>query len=81
MSGRRQGCRVPQPAMARLAELLRDGRQELPVNLDLANLHGVGGALLDIERERVELIKFNLFDNPGTYRSTSPAVRASRVRR
>ena len=35
---------------------------------DLANLHGVGGALLDIERERVELIKFNLFDNHGTYR-------------
>jgi hypothetical protein len=30
---------------------------------------GVTGALLDLEYERVELIKFNLFDNNGTWRS------------
>jgi heme peroxidase len=28
---------------------------------------GVNGALLDLEFQRVELIKFNLFDNSGTY--------------
>jgi len=28
---------------------------------------GVAGALLDLEFQRVELIKFNLFDNSGTY--------------
>lgn len=28
---------------------------------------GVSGALLDLEFQRVELIKFNLFDNNGTY--------------
>ena len=29
---------------------------------------GVTGALLDLEYQRIELIKFNLFDNNGTYR-------------
>lgn len=29
--------------------------------------NGVTGALLDLEYQRVELIKFNLFDNSGTY--------------
>ena len=28
---------------------------------------GVAGALLDLEYQRIELIKFNLFDNNGTY--------------
>ena len=28
---------------------------------------GVAGALVDLELQRVELIKFNLFDNSGTY--------------
>jgi hypothetical protein len=32
-------------------------------------LRGVAGALLDLEYERVELIKFNLFDNSGTYQA------------
>jgi hypothetical protein len=32
------------------------------------SLRGVSGALLDLEYERVELIKFNLFDNSGTYK-------------
>ena len=30
---------------------------------------GVSGALLDLEYERIELIKFNLFDNSGTYQA------------
>jgi len=32
-------------------------------------LRGVAGALLDLEYQRVELIKFNLFDNNATYRT------------
>ena len=32
-----------------------------------ANGRGVDGALLDLEYQRMELIKFNLFDNNGTY--------------
>jgi hypothetical protein len=32
-----------------------------------ANRRGIGGALLDIEFERMEMIKFNLLDNSGTY--------------
>lgn len=31
------------------------------------NGRGVDGALLDLEYQRVELVKFNLFDNSGTY--------------
>ena len=31
------------------------------------NDSGLNGALLDIEYQRIELIKFNLFDNSGTY--------------
>lgn len=31
------------------------------------NGRGVDGALLDLEYQRMELIKFNLFDNSGTY--------------
>ncbi len=30
---------------------------------------GLGGALLDLEYGRIELIKFNLFDNNGTFRT------------
>lgn len=33
-----------------------------------ANGRGVDGALLDLEYQRIELIKFNLFDNSGTYK-------------
>jgi hypothetical protein len=32
-------------------------------------LRGVTGALLDLEYQRMELIKFNLFDNNGTYQT------------
>ncbi len=32
-------------------------------------LRGVAGALLDLEYQRIELIKFNLFDNTGTYQT------------
>ncbi len=31
------------------------------------NGRGVDGALIDLEYQRIELIKFNLFDNAGTY--------------
>jgi hypothetical protein len=31
------------------------------------NGRGIDGALLDLEYQRIELIKFNLFDNNGTY--------------
>jgi len=33
-----------------------------------ATFQGVSGALLDLEYQRVELIKFNLFDNNGTWK-------------
>src|SRR5512137_1958922 len=32
------------------------------------NGRGIDGALLDLEYQRMEMIKFNLFDNSGTYR-------------
>jgi hypothetical protein len=32
------------------------------------NGRGIDGALLDLEYQRIELIKFNLFDSSGTYR-------------
>jgi hypothetical protein len=32
-----------------------------------ANGRGIDGTLLDLEYQRIELIKFNLFDNSGTY--------------
>ena len=31
------------------------------------NGRGIDGALLDLEYQRMELVKFNLFDNSGTY--------------
>lgn len=31
------------------------------------NRRGINGALLDLEYQRIELLKFNLFDNTGTY--------------
>src|SRR5271165_5394939 len=34
---------------------------------NVAKDNGVSGALLDLEYKRIELIKFNLFDNDGTY--------------
>lgn len=39
---------------------------------------GVTGALLDLEFQRVELIKFNLFDNNGTYEQFRPVGAGSR---
>ena len=35
--------------------------------LPTQNLRGVTGSLIDLEYERVELLKFNLFDNSGTF--------------
>jgi Animal haem peroxidase len=43
------------------------GGQESRSRLPTQNLRGINGALIDLEYERVELIKFNLFDNSGTY--------------
>ena len=39
------------------------------VSKKLPALRGVTGALLDLENQRVELIKFNLFDNNDTFHS------------
>ena len=42
----------------------------LPAGFVISKLpaqRGVAGALVDLELQRVELIKFNLFDNSGTY--------------
>ena len=36
-------------------------------DLETRNRRGIGGALIDLEYARVELLKFNLFDNAGTY--------------
>ncbi len=38
------------------------------ISTKLPTNRGVTGALLDLELQRVELIKFNLFDNSGTYK-------------
>ena len=35
----------------------------------LPTQRGVNGALIDLEFQRIELIKFNLFDNTGTYQN------------
>jgi hypothetical protein len=46
------------------------GVESLPAGLITKNvpaLRGVAGALLDLEYQRIELIKFNLFDNNKTY--------------
>jgi hypothetical protein len=37
------------------------------ISAKLPTQRGVAGALLDLELQRVELIKFNLFENSGTY--------------
>lgn len=38
------------------------------------NAHGISGAFYELELQRIELIKFNLFDNNKTYGPTSQAV-------
>src|SRR5271169_930442 len=37
------------------------------LSTSIPQFRGVTGALLDLEYQRIELIKFNLFDNNGTY--------------
>ena len=47
-----------------------DATSKAPGSGDLhlsPNGRGIDGALLDLEYQRIELIKFNLFDNSGTY--------------
>jgi hypothetical protein len=39
------------------------------------NGRGIAGALLDLEFQRMEMIKFNLFDNSGTYEKYSEILR------
>jgi hypothetical protein len=39
------------------------------LNSKLPTQRGVTGALLDLEYQRIELIKFNLFDDSGTYQT------------
>lgn len=49
-----------------------------------AKFQGVSGALLDLEYERVELIKFNLFDNAGTWKkyvTGLPGVQGPSIRK
>ena len=46
-----------------------------------ANGRGIDGALLDLEYQRIELIRFNLFDNSGTYRDYVTGATASAGRR
>ena len=46
------------------------GVESLPtgfLNNKLPAQRGIAGALIDLERQRIELIKFNLFDNNQTY--------------
>jgi hypothetical protein len=53
----------------------RDESSRAPVSLFAdakligPNAHGINGALYELELQRIELIKFNLFDNNGTYES------------
>src|SRR5260370_10551705 len=41
----------------------RSDRRDVDIPVLDRNQRGIGGALLDLERQRMELIKFNLFDN------------------
>src|SRR5262245_1203320 len=48
------------------------------------NRRGINGALLDLEYQRIELLKFNLFDNSGTYEEyvrnqSSPIGKLSKI--
>ena len=48
-------------------ESSKSERRDLGLRYIDRNRRGVGGALVDLERQRMELIKFNLFDNSGTF--------------
>lgn len=39
------------------------------------NQRGIDGALIDLEYQRMELIRFNLFDNNGTYKTYVSGIR------
>jgi hypothetical protein len=68
-TGRRIGVR---PARAASAGDANAGA------LGAADERGLRGALADLEYQRIELIRFNLFDNSGTYRSSSKGATVSR---
>jgi hypothetical protein len=73
---RREHCDVwSDGSLGRLGELLGTGDidSRVPALVKQAGhlgptQRGIDGALLDLEYERIELIKFNLFDNNGTYK-------------
>ena len=72
-------CRGGEPALARRSQPWVDwanyfatGDESSKSWFFTRNFRGVGGALLDLEYERVELIKFNLFDNSGTFETIPP---------
>ncbi|MEX2643085.1 MAG: peroxidase family protein, partial [Acetobacterales bacterium] len=45
----------------------RSDRRDTGGRITNRNQRGIDGALIDLEYQRMELIKFNLFDNNGTY--------------
>ena len=75
MPGWCPGGRSPPRSVGRLAPLLGDRRRRQPdflvdkgPRLLRPDRRGIDGALIDLEYQRIELIRFNLFDNSGTYR-------------
>jgi len=67
-------CRGGEPAVARRSQPWVDwanyfatGDESSKSWFFTRNFRGVGGALVDLEYQRAELIKFNLFDNSGTF--------------
>jgi len=67
-------CRGGETASARRsapwvdwANYFATGDETSKASLPTQNFRGVGGALVDLEYQRAELIKFNLFDNSGTF--------------
>ena len=67
-------CRGGEPAVARRSQPWVDwanyfatGDESSKSWFFTRNFRGVGGALVDLEYQRMELIKFNLFDNSGTF--------------
>ena len=82
-----EGGRAKPFAMGRLAELLGHGRRDDAEALDprllavCSDKRGIRGALIDLEYQRIELIRFNLFDNSGTYQAYVTTATAQRGRR
>jgi hypothetical protein len=54
-------------ASSRRDDLITKAERKVGIEHLDPNGRGVDGALLDLEYQRIELVKFNLFDNSGTY--------------